>query len=174
MDDVEDDSELRRGIPVAHTIYGIPQTINTANYVYFLAFEELFKLKSGSDLGSESELVLPSESSGTSSSAVNSGLNGGESESNGETKGQGKGKGKEKVKEQGFVTLVTGMSLGLPAGRDWKGASFWSNADKPFHSIEELLNLHRGQGLDLFWRDSLTCPTEEEYIHMVLGSECKI
>ena len=35
---------------------------------------------------------------------------------------------------------------------------------------EELLNLHRGQGLDLFWRDSLTCPTEEEYIHMVLGS----
>lgn len=38
------------------------------------------------------------------------------------------------------------------------------------HVLEELLNLHRGQGLDLFWRDSLTCPTEEEYIHMVLGS----
>lgn len=36
--------------------------------------------------------------------------------------------------------------------------------------IEELLNLHRGQGMDLFWRDSLTCPTEEEYVHMVLGS----
>ena len=40
-----------------------------------------------------------------------------------------------------------------------------------FECIEELLNLHRGQGLDLFWRDSLTCPTEEEYVHMVLGSE---
>jgi len=37
--------------------------------------------------------------------------------------------------------------------------------------IEELLNLHRGQGMDLFWRDSLTCPTEEEYVQMVLGSE---
>jgi len=37
--------------------------------------------------------------------------------------------------------------------------------------VEELLNLHRGQGMDLFWRDSLTCPTEEEYVQMVLGSE---
>lgn len=44
MDDVEDNSELRRGIPVAHTIYGVPQTINTANYVYFLAMQELLKL----------------------------------------------------------------------------------------------------------------------------------
>lgn len=25
--------------------------------------------------------------------------------------------------------------------------------------------------MDLFWRDSLTCPTEEEYVQMVLGSE---
>ena len=39
--------------------------------------------------------------------------------------------------------------------------------------VEELLNLHRGQGMDLFWRDSLTCPTEEEYVQMVLGSECR-
>ncbi len=33
IDDVEDNSELRRGIPVAHKIYGIPSTINCANYV---------------------------------------------------------------------------------------------------------------------------------------------
>jgi hypothetical protein len=31
----------------------------------------------------------------------------------------------------------------------------------------ELLNLHRGQGLDLLWRDTLTCPTEEAYVSMV-------
>lgn len=37
-------------------------------------------------------------------------------------------------------------------------------------STEELLNLHRGQGMDLYWRDSLTCPTEEEYIDMVSNS----
>jgi geranylgeranyl diphosphate synthase type 3 len=33
--------------------------------------------------------------------------------------------------------------------------------------VQELLNLHRGQGMDLFWRDTLTCPTEEEYLEMV-------
>jgi len=32
-------------VPVAHKIYGVPQTINSANYVYFLAFQELFKLR---------------------------------------------------------------------------------------------------------------------------------
>jgi geranylgeranyl diphosphate synthase type 3 len=35
---------------------------------------------------------------------------------------------------------------------------------------EELLNLHRGQGLDLLWRDTLECPTEAEYIEMVNNS----
>ena len=28
----------------AHTIYGIPQTINSANYMYFLALQELISL----------------------------------------------------------------------------------------------------------------------------------
>lgn len=67
MDDVEDDSHLRRGLPgsflhahlprplhwrptclwyytVAHKIYGVPQTINSANYVYFLAYQELQRI----------------------------------------------------------------------------------------------------------------------------------
>jgi len=110
MDDVEDNSELRRGEPVAHTIYGVPQTINTANYVYFQAIQELLKLQH------------------TSSNEKN----------DDREKEKGKGKGKEDL-----IGLVT----------------------------EELLNLHRGQGLDLFWRDSLVCPTEEEYVHMVLGSK---
>ena len=35
----------------------------------------------------------------------------------------------------------------------------------------ELLALHRGQGLELLWRDSLQCPTEEEYVNMVNQSE---
>ncbi|KAG8852044.1 geranylgeranyl pyrophosphate synthetase [Tulasnella sp. 330] len=98
MDDVEDDSQLRRGIPVAHKIYGIPQTINTANYVYFLAYQELFKLREKEQL--DQDHMIP---------------------------------------KQELDRIVT----------------------------EELMNLHRGQGLDLFWRDSLTCPTEEEYIGMV-------
>ena len=39
VDDIEDDSKLRRGRPVAHNIYGVAQTINSANYIYFLALE---------------------------------------------------------------------------------------------------------------------------------------
>ncbi|KAI9289231.1 geranylgeranyl pyrophosphate synthase [Umbelopsis sp. AD052] len=86
VDDVEDDSDLRRGVPVAHKIYGIAQTVNCANYVYFLALNEIIKL------------------------------------------------GNSKM-----VDIYT----------------------------EELINLHRGQGMELFWRDSLTCPTQDEYIEMV-------
>jgi len=33
---------------------------------------------------------------------------------------------------------------------------------------QELLNLHRGQGQDILWRDTCTCPTEEQYRSMVL------
>ncbi|KAJ3996196.1 isoprenoid synthase domain-containing protein [Lentinula boryana] len=93
VDDIEDDSQLRRGRPVTHKVYGIAQTINTANYVYFLAFQELSTLNSA---------LLRSE-----------------------------------------------------------------NHD--LHAIvnSELLSLHRGQGLEILWRDSLTCPSEEEYIDMV-------
>jgi len=45
IDDIEDSSTLRRGNPVAHHIYGIPSTINCANYVYFLALQRLLELK---------------------------------------------------------------------------------------------------------------------------------
>ncbi|CAD6568039.1 MAG: geranylgeranyl pyrophosphate synthetase [Cyphobasidiales sp. Tagirdzhanova-0007] len=95
MDDVEDDSILRRGSPVAHKIFGIPQTINCANYVYFLAYQQLGLLQSAR-----------SHSQGGSAN---------------------------------LLEIVN----------------------------DELLNLHRGQGMDLYWRDSLTCPTEQEYIDMV-------
>ncbi|KAF8514327.1 terpenoid synthase [Hysterangium stoloniferum] len=95
MDDVEDDSQLRRGQPVTHKIYGIPQAINSANYVYFLAYKQLFVLKH-----------MPPHT------------------------------GNAEIELERIVT-------------------------------DELLNLHRGQGLDLLWRDNLVCPTEEEYINMV-------
>ncbi|BDD59827.1 geranylgeranyl pyrophosphate synthetase [Monascus purpureus] len=86
IDDVEDSSSLRRGIPVAHNIFGTAQTINSANYVYFLALQEVQKLNN-------------------------------------------------------------------PAAIDVY--------------VAEMLNLHRGQGMDLFWRDTLTCPSEDEYLEMV-------
>ena len=83
---MEDSSLLRRGTPVAHSIFGTAQTINSANYVYFCALRELQKLNNP-------------------------------------------------------IALDT--------------------------YTEELLNLHRGQGMDLFWRDTLTCPSQEDYLEMV-------
>ncbi|KAG2001041.1 hypothetical protein GB937_010559 [Aspergillus fischeri] len=86
IDDIQDSSKLRRGFPVAHSIFGVAQTINSANFAYFFAQQELQKL------GKPEALVI---------------------------------------------------------------------------FTEEMLRLHRGQGMDLYWRDSLICPTEEEYLEMV-------
>jgi len=30
-----------------------------------------------------------------------------------------------------------------------------------------MINLHRGQGCDITWRDNLKCPSEEQYCSMV-------
>lgn len=87
IDDIEDNSHLRRGVPVAHSIFGIAPVINTANYVYFLALERCHKLNSPEAM-------------------------------------------------QVFVS--------------------------------EILNLHRGQGHDIMWRDNIDCPTEEAYCEMVI------
>lgn len=87
IDDIEDSSKLRRGFPVAHSIYGIPSVINSANYVYFLGLEKVLTLD-----------------------------------------------------HPEAVQVFT----------------------------QQLLELHRGQGLDIHWRDTYTCPTEQEYRNMVL------
>jgi geranylgeranyl diphosphate synthase type 3 len=87
IDDIEDNSTLRRGVPVSHAIFGIAPTINAANYIYFLALEQCLSLQNDA--------------------AVNV-----------------------------FVT--------------------------------EMLNLHRGQGYDIYWRDSNICPTEIQYTNMVI------
>ncbi|EUC26637.1 hypothetical protein COCCADRAFT_113784 [Bipolaris zeicola 26-R-13] len=86
IDDIQDNSRLRRGAPVAHDVFGTAQTINSANYVYFCALRDL---------------------------------------------------------------------------------SILGNAELIQIYTEELLNLHRGQGMDIFWRDTSTCPTEPDYIQMV-------
>ncbi|KAI1195775.1 isoprenoid synthase domain-containing protein, partial [Nemania serpens] len=87
IDDIQDNSMLRRGRPVAHNIFGVAQTINAGNYVYFLALKELEKLD-------------------------------------------------DPMKAMDIYTT-------------------------------EMMYLHRGQGMDLYWRDTLTCPTEDDYLEMV-------
>eukprot|EP01132_Coremiostelium_polycephalum_P002266 gene2266-2789_t len=44
VDDIEDNSKLRRGAPVTHSIYGVAQTINSANFVYFLVMDQCNRL----------------------------------------------------------------------------------------------------------------------------------
>ncbi|QGA21613.1 hypothetical protein EYB26_009324 [Talaromyces marneffei] len=86
IDDIQDQSILRRGQPVAHSIFGTAQAMNSGNYVYFLALREVQKLQNP------------------------------------------------------------------------KAISIY---------VGSLVDLHRGQGMELFWRDSLMCPTEEQYLDMV-------
>jgi geranylgeranyl diphosphate synthase type 3 len=86
IDDIEDNSKLRRGIPVTHSIFGVATTINSANYAYFLALEKCHSLRS-------------------------------------------------------------------------------PEAMNVF--VGEMLNLHRGQGHDILWREDGRCPSEEEYLDMV-------
>lgn len=87
IDDIQDSSTLRRGVPVAHSIFGVVQIINLANYAYFVAQREL-------------------------------------------------------------TNLTNPLSFSI--------------------YTEELIHLHRGQGMELHWRDTMQCPSEVEYIEMAL------
>jgi geranylgeranyl diphosphate synthase type 3 len=44
IDDIQDNSTLRRGIPVAHSIYGVASTISAANYSLLKQLNKLHNL----------------------------------------------------------------------------------------------------------------------------------
>ncbi|KAK6544760.1 hypothetical protein TWF694_001443 [Orbilia ellipsospora] len=46
IDDIEDNSDLRRGQPAAHMVFGTPQSINTANFLLITTIEDVQKLSS--------------------------------------------------------------------------------------------------------------------------------
>eukprot|EP00002_Diphylleia_rotans_P019225 TRINITY_DN3721_c0_g1_i4.p1 TRINITY_DN3721_c0_g1~~TRINITY_DN3721_c0_g1_i4.p1 ORF type:complete len:223 (-),score=43.26 TRINITY_DN3721_c0_g1_i4:749-1417(-) len=58
IDDIEDNSVLRRGLPVAHSIYGIALSINSANYVYFIAMQKCIELGSPGTLSVFAEELI--------------------------------------------------------------------------------------------------------------------
>ncbi|KAG1848727.1 isoprenoid synthase domain-containing protein [Suillus subalutaceus] len=124
VDDIEDDSQLRRGIPVAHKIYGIPQTINTANYIYFLACQELSALRP-----TKRRRACDSSASPDSRLRDNS----------------------PTAERPNFPKRLI------------------SDHDLDRVVSDELVSLHHGQGLDILWRDTLRCPTEDEYVQMAKG-----
>jgi geranylgeranyl diphosphate synthase type 3 len=101
---------------VAHKIYGIRKTVNSATYTFSLAFQEVSALRQIS--GSAKACNLDALMTGWFSSF--------------------------------FVFLSTRTSEWFP---------------------DELISLHLGQGRELIWRDSLQCPSEEEYFQMASNSE---
>jgi geranylgeranyl diphosphate synthase type 3 len=36
---MQDNSSLRRGIPAAHTVYGLPSTIHASNYIFLICLK---------------------------------------------------------------------------------------------------------------------------------------
>ncbi|KAF7326754.1 Terpenoid synthase [Mycena venus] len=61
LDDIEDNSQLRRGRPAAHTVYGIPRTINAATYVHTMVYQELLHMKSSHSEYSDLVMILTAE-----------------------------------------------------------------------------------------------------------------
>ncbi|KAG0665454.1 geranylgeranyl pyrophosphate synthetase [Maudiozyma exigua] len=99
IDDIEDNSLMRRGVKTSHLLFGIPLALNSANYMYFIA------MRSVGELGSSTV---------------------------------GSGHCNEELKNR-LMTIFE----------------------------EELINLHRGQGLELYWRDNNKIPTVDMYFDMV-------
>lgn len=44
IDDIEYDSPVRRAVPSAHRVFGLPSTLNTAHYVYSVLMKKCFQL----------------------------------------------------------------------------------------------------------------------------------
>jgi hypothetical protein len=62
IDDIQDDAQLRKGVPVAHKIYGIPLTLNCANAVFFMAMAGVTGFDSPTEVTSTNcivQIMLP-------------------------------------------------------------------------------------------------------------------
>jgi geranylgeranyl diphosphate synthase type 3 len=130
-----------RRLSVAHKIYGVPQTINTANYVYFLAYQELSALR---------PTVRRREPASSASS--DSGL----------------GEDSPAADKSSFPDrIIPDYDLDLVVNRMFFVVVVQAVSNI---RIEELMSLHRGQGMDILWRDTLRCPSEDEYVDMVKAS----
>ncbi|KAL4925985.1 bifunctional terpene synthase/polyprenyl synthetase family protein [Aspergillus undulatus] len=51
LDDIQDGSQLRRGRPVAHAVFGQPQTVNSATYLFVKGSRQLKGLKRDNECG---------------------------------------------------------------------------------------------------------------------------
>ena len=110
IDDIEDESSFRRGLPTAHTLYGTPLTINCGNLMYFIALQK-----------AQNELPM-------------------------------------------YYNKIHDGDI------DMKSLTYQILQIL----VDEMLNLHHGQGLDIHWRDSgdyiqTHLPKIDEYLKMVMN-----
>ncbi|XP_076633336.1 terpene synthase-like isoform X2 [Colletes latitarsis] len=87
FDDIQDETKVRKNVPVAHSVYGIAKTLNAGSHAIFLAIQKT-------------------------------------------------------------------LALNHPKAMEI--------------FIEESLKCHRGQGLEIYWRENFICPSEASYKLMVL------
>lgn len=57
IDDIEDNSDLRRGLPSAHKVFGVAQTINSANMIMIKAIKMAGMLSSAAVTACVSRMV---------------------------------------------------------------------------------------------------------------------
>lgn len=65
-----------------------------------------------------------------------------------------------------ILKWVLGESYILQSALLMSSEIFFHQATKVY--TEQLLELHRGQGMEIYWRDNFTCPTESEYKLMTI------
>lgn len=58
FDDIQDNSSLRRGIPAAHTVYGIANTISAAMYVNFISLQRVLSTNKHEMIKLYTEMML--------------------------------------------------------------------------------------------------------------------
>jgi len=60
FDDIQDNSFLRRGIPAAHTVYGVASTISAAMYVIFISLHRVLSINRPEMIKLYTEMMLES------------------------------------------------------------------------------------------------------------------
>lgn len=148
IDDIEDESDMRRGRPAAHTQFGLALTINSGNYMYFLACQKAANM-----------LPRLAISHHTRDCETHSGKYSSGGHSSSDCPG-------------GSVEVGGSGDFG---DSDDSNKAFLSIKARVFTIImDEMLRLHMGQGQDLHWRTNLSSlcnagvPRTDEYLKMAM------
>lgn len=210
IDDIEDNSPLRRGKPSAHLVFGAPLTINSANMMYLVAMCKVMELggAGGAGAGGAGGAGVDGIGAGgtgagdshDSHNGVNLGLLG---NFNNAARGSfDLNDLKSVTRDSTLIESINDSLIHLSSNSDLllkegnrlvkeeqaliergqnlkeakrgQGLRVSSPLNRPVapisEMISEMINLHHGQGLDIYWRDnisSISLPSIQDYLSMV-------